>query len=119
MARTIAPESVAESLSELKALSAEIFDLARVSELLEWDQETMMPSKAVPFRAAQLGTLKGVLYERLTSPRVAELLKRLSDPARDERSGLSDVDRAIVREMRRAHEREVKLPAELVKELAR
>ena len=119
MANTIAPPPVAESLAELKGLSAEIYDLARVSELLEWDQETMMPSKGVPFRAAQLGTIKGVLHERLTAPRVGELLRRLADPARDERSGLTDVDRAIVREMRRAHEREVKLPAELVKELAR
>lgn len=119
MAETIARPSITETLAELAGLSAEIFDLARVSELLEWDQETMMPSKGVPWRAAQLATLRGVLHERLTSPRASELLARLADAALDERSGMSDVDRAIVREMRRAHEREVKLPTDLVKELAR
>jgi carboxypeptidase Taq len=119
MAATIAPKSVADSLDELKAISAELFDLTRIAELLGWDQETMMPSKGVPFRAAQQATLQGIHHERLTSPRVGELLKRLEEPARDERAGLNDVDRAIVREMRRSYDRAVKLPGDLVKELAR
>src|SRR5688500_13883656 len=107
MAATIAPQSVADSLAELKSVSAEVFDLTKITEVLEWDQETMMPSKGVSYRAAQLATLKGLLHERLTAKSVGELVRRLDQPARDERSGLTDVDRAIVREMRRAHDRAV------------
>ncbi len=103
------------ALDELKQVSAELFDLGRIAELLEWDQETMMPPKGVPWRAEQLATLKGILHERLTAPRVGDLLKQVED----EGGQLSDVDAAIVREMRRAYDREVKLPAELVRELAR
>ena len=119
MAITLSREAIADALAELRGVSAELYDVTRVIELLGWDQETMMPPKGVTPRALQQATLSGVYHERLTQPRLGELLKRLAEPAADPGSGMTDVERALVRETRRAHEREVKIPAELVKELAR
>ncbi|HEV8633620.1 MAG TPA: carboxypeptidase M32 [Chloroflexota bacterium] len=116
---TLTRESIADALAELRGASAELYDVMRAIELLGWDQETMMPPKGVSPRALQQATLTGVYHERLTQPRLGDLLKRLTEPAADPRCGLNDVDRALIREMRRAHEREVKIPARLVKELAR
>src|SRR5262245_60234006 len=118
VAMTLTRESIADALVELRGASAELYDISRVVELLGWDQETMMPPRGVSPRALQQSTLSGVLHERLVRPRLGELLERLAEPAADPRSSLTDVERALVRETRRAHEREVKIPAELVKELA-
>lgn len=107
-----------EELAALRAASAELYDLGHIGELLGWDQETMMPAKGVSWRGNQQATLSGVIHERLTSPRLADLLKRLREVAAGPAGRLSAVDRAIVREMSRAHDRAVKLPNALVKELA-
>jgi carboxypeptidase Taq len=118
MVVTLSRESVADALADLRAASAELYDIGRAIELLGWDQETKMPEKGVGPRAAQTATLSGILHERLTAPRVGDLLKRLAEPAADAGSSLSDVDRGLIREMKRAYEREVKIPLALVKELA-
>jgi carboxypeptidase Taq len=105
-----------EDLAALRAASAELFDLGHIGELLGWDQETMMPAKGLAWRGNQQATLSGIIHERLTAPTLVDLLKRLRDPSASAR--LSDIDRGIVREMGRAHDRAVKLPNTLVKELA-
>ena len=112
------PISTTEALVELRAVSAELYDLSKIGELLGWDQETMMPSKGVSWRASQIATLSGIHHEKLTAHRVGELVKRLKDDAADTRRQLRDVDRGLIREMTRGYERSVKLPLRLVKELA-
>lgn len=118
MTMTLSRGSIADALANLRAASAEMYDIGRAIEMLGWDQETMMPAKGVSPRAAQTATLTGILHERLTAPRIDELLKRLQEPAADASSSLTDVDRGLIREMARAHAREVKIPLPLVKELA-
>lgn len=108
-----------DDLAALRALSAELMDLERIGELLSWDQETMMPPHGAPYRAAQRATLDGLAHQRLTAPAVKELLDRLAGPASDPQSPLSEVERALVREMRRDYERAAKLPEALVRDLAR
>jgi carboxypeptidase Taq len=118
MTMTLSRESVADALADLRAASAELYDIGRAIELLGWDQETKMPAKGVGPRAAQTATLTGILHERLTAPKIGDLLKRLDEPASDKGSSLTDVDRGLIREMRRAYDREVKIPLALVKEIA-
>lgn len=103
-------------LSELRTRVAEIVDLGQAAAVLGWDQETMMPPKGSRFRATQQAALHGVLHERLSNPRIGELLSALEDPAAQ--SKLSDVDRALVRVTRRDYDRATKLPASLVTSLA-
>ena len=92
--------------------SRELIELKSVLKILTWDQETMMPSRAGPFRARQFSALSALYHQKLTSPDLAENLERLSTEE------LDLWPQAAVREMRREHEKAVKLPEALVRELA-
>src|SRR6478735_6941814 len=100
-------------LTELR----EIALLGSVSSLLRWDEQTQMPPKGATHRAAQVSLVARLVHERLTSPRIGELI--------DEASVLvialpPDADEAVnVREARREYERQRKLPAALVEELSK
>jgi carboxypeptidase Taq len=109
---------VMEELAELRSAAAELHDLGHIAELLGWDQETMMPAKGVDWRGYQQATLSGIIHERLTAPRLGDLLASLADAAAEGSSPLSDAERGLVRELKRSRDRAVKLPTRLVKELA-
>ncbi len=98
---------------ELVARHREVAVLRSCSNLLEWDAETVMPDGAAELRSQQLAMLAGLAHERATDPRIGELLDtaEVGDPESDAV--------AVVGEMRRAFEREVRLPRRLVEELAR
>ncbi len=85
--------------------------------LLGWDEETYMPHAGVEHRSRQLALLTGLLHERLTQPRLGELLDRIegSDLVRDPRS----IAAANVRQLRRQYRRQTRLPRRLVEETAR
>lgn len=105
---------MAGSESELLERWGKIHDLSEAIQLLEWDQQTMMPPRGGEQRAAQLAALAEVVHERVCDPRLGELCASL-----EARGGLSAELAADVREARRAHERAVKVPAMLVVERAR
>ena len=87
--------------------------LGATSALLAWDQETHMPKGAGERRAEQLALVARLCHERATDPRVADWL------AGCEAASHQDPDRqAIVRELRRDHDRATRLPGKLVEELA-
>jgi carboxypeptidase Taq len=104
-----------ELMTELRAVSSELIELGRVSRLQGWDQETMMPPKGAVGRARQRAAVQGLLHERLTRPRIGEVLDALAEPPR--RGELSQIDAAIVREVRREYDLAVKLPNAFVREL--
>ena len=91
----------------------EIEDLASAIKLCHWDQEVMMPPKAGPGRARTLATLQGITHDRLTDPKLGELLAEL-----EQDGSLDDAQRASVRIMRRDHDKATKVPQSLVRELA-
>jgi carboxypeptidase Taq len=108
--------TVAEHLGELRERVAEIADLSQAAALLAWDQETMMPPKGARFRSTQQAALQGIIHERLTQPRVGELLGELEQDS--DREGLPELDRAVLRVIRRDFDRATKLPPTLVRDLA-
>ena len=64
--------------------------LTTVEALLEWDEETYMPSGGVENRSEQLALVAGLLHERGTDPRLGDLLAAVegSDlPRRPRRAG--------------------------------
>lgn len=72
-----------------------------------------MPPKAAAFRAEELSLLARLVHRRLTDPRIAELLDRAAeDPA----TAGDPAAAADLREIRRDHERAVRLPESLVAE---
>src|SRR6476620_10997870 len=91
--------------------------LTGIEALLEWDEETYMPSGGVENRSEQLALVAGLLHERGTDPRLGELLAAvegsslLTDPA--------PPAAVNVRAVRREYDRFVRLPRQLVEDVAR
>lgn len=87
--------------------------LGSIGALLDWDQATYMPPKGVAARAEQLALVAGLSHEMLVADETRALLDRASAPADDY------VAQTNIRETRRSFERAVKVPTELVKDIAR
>jgi len=96
----------------LRARLAPLSDLARVLQLLEYDQETAMPRSGAAARAQQSATISGLLHEGMIHPEIAELL----DAAEDE--GVDGDDAALVREVRREADKARRVPTDLVREMS-
>jgi len=90
----------------------ELKDLAGILGLMSWDQETYLPSKAGPARAAQLATLQGLYHQRLVAPEVGDWLENV------ERLELDPETRAMLRVFRRERDHSVRVPESLVRALA-
>lgn len=89
--------------------------------ILQWDQETYMPSGAIEERSEQLAYLEGVLHRKITNQEIGDILGSLGADE-DHLSGseeLEDIERGLVRETYRRYIRETKLPESLVVELAK
>ena len=104
-------------LQRLREALGEVADLERASAVLGWDQETYMPPGGVEDRAAQLATLSRLAHERFTSDEVARLLERAASEVADQAPDSDDA--SLVTVTRRDFEQAVRLPSELVAELAR
>ncbi|MGI8707159.1 MAG: carboxypeptidase M32 [Actinomycetota bacterium] len=91
-----------------------ITDLVSAVKLFEWDQASIMPAAGGPARARASSTLEGLIHERLTDPKIGDLLSRLEEEA----DALDEQQRASVRVLKRDYEKATKVPEELVKALA-
>lgn len=109
------------AIARLIELDREVHIIAHIGALLGWDQETFMPQGAIEERAAQLALVEGLAHEKATSPQIGSLLAsfdaELEVPASS--STLTLEERAYLRALRRAYDRRVKLPLDLVTETAR
>ncbi|MCY4484457.1 MAG: carboxypeptidase M32 [Spirochaetaceae bacterium] len=103
-----------DSLGRLKRLDREIHLLEHVAGLLQWDQETCMPPAGIDERADQLALLEGEVHARRTTAEMGDLIG-----AAESRSDLTELDRALVRELRRGYDRATRLPGDLVRAMAR
>ncbi|WP_276300084.1 carboxypeptidase M32 [Halorussus lipolyticus] len=104
---------MADAYDDLLDRYERVSSLEDGSQVLYWDQQVMMPEGGTPARSQQLSALSAVIHERLT----ADELGRLLDEAEEE--ALDDDQQAVVREIRREHERAVEVPEELVEEHSR
>ena len=98
---------------ELVDHASEINLLRTSEQLLEWDQDTMMPPGGMQFRARQLAALAGIVHERFTSRKIGDLLAACEADAGLMADALS-AEATNVRELRRQYDRQTRLPAELV-----
>ncbi len=80
--------------------------------VLNWDQEVMMPEGGTPARSKQRSALSRLKHELLTDDDVADWLDDLDD------ADLAGDEAAVVREIRREHERARRVPDDLVAELS-
>lgn len=110
-----------DALAELHRLDRARLRMSRVSNILQWDQETYLPPEAVEGRADQLADIEGVAHQRAVDPRIGTLLESLgstsSAPAGD--GSLPALERDFLRVLRHDYDRATKLPQDLVEEMAR
>ena len=88
--------------------------VGQIGGLVSWDQEVLMPPKAAALRAEQLAWISKTGHQRLTAPRIGELLDELEST-----DGLDDVQAANVRLARESYDKATKLPTEFVEEMAK
>ncbi len=88
-----------------------------ILSVLEWDERTMMPPAAGPYRAEQLTLLSGLVHKLRTEPQIGDWLNELldSDLSKDPHADQG----ATIREMKRDYDKRIKLPQSLVEELMR
>jgi carboxypeptidase Taq len=91
----------------------ELAALEHIDAVAGWDQETYMPPKGAEARGEARAVLRGVAHEKLTRPELGEWIATLEASPE-----LDSSRRAAVRAVKRDRDRELKLPARLVKELA-
>ena len=85
--------------------------------LLEWDQQTKLPTEGGTYRAEQITFLAGEIHRHKTAPEFGELISELaeSDLAADKHSDAG----ATIAGLKRDFDRKSKLPQDLVENLAR
>jgi carboxypeptidase Taq len=108
---------VADALAQLTERLTRITDLDRVSRLLAWDQQTMMPGAGAAHRADHMATLRRLSHELLIADETGRLLEELG-PLEETLAADSD-DGALIRLTRRDYDKAVRVPAELRAEMAR
>ncbi|RRJ33133.1 carboxypeptidase M32 [Halocatena pleomorpha] len=104
----MAAQSYDEFIDHVKRFS----NVEHAIQILNWDQEVMMPEGGTPARSQQVSTLSTLHHELLTSKETKTYLSAA------ESSSLTDEQSAVVREVRRKYERADRVPSELVEEIA-
>ncbi|RPH38186.1 MAG: carboxypeptidase M32, partial [Planctomycetota bacterium] len=105
------------TLNELKERVGTILDLKRVSALVGWDQQTMMPPAGNDARADQLATIDRFSHELFVSEETGKLLDQLAE--HENELDPDSIDAALIRVTRRDWEKARRVPAELQAELTK
>jgi carboxypeptidase Taq len=108
---------MSDALAQLKERLAKITDLERISRVLSWDHQTMMPPAGLEHRAEHLATLRRISHELMVDNETGRLLDELR-PLEESLEPDSD-DGALLRLVRRDYEKAVRVPTELRAEMTR
>ncbi|MFB6166964.1 MAG: carboxypeptidase M32 [Candidatus Nanohaloarchaea archaeon] len=100
------------SYEEFMEIVEELGNVTEITELLHWDQEVEMPEKGVKARSRQLSTLARIKHRTLSSHELRQQLEGL------EEDSLDGDQSAVVREIRREHERAREVPTSLMQRIA-
>ncbi|MCL1928029.1 MAG: carboxypeptidase M32 [Treponema sp.] len=115
--------SPAGCLERLRVLDRERMHISRAAALLQWDQETYLPSGGIEERAEQLAVLEGLAHERLINNEVGELLGKLRDAFSLDNAVHNAQDEFpaddFIRVLHRDYEKAVKIPVDFVRECAK
>ncbi len=106
-----------DKLQQLKARLAEIMDLTWVGYVLEWDEQTYMPSGGAAGRAEQMGTVYRLKHEKWTAPELGDLIAAAKTAVKD-LDPESD-DARLVRLAERKYQYRKRIPTALAAELKR
>jgi carboxypeptidase Taq len=107
-------------MASIQKLRDELIILSKYGSalgVLNWDQEVNLPKKGHQFRGEVNALLSADLHRRVTSDEFVNLVKKLHESGIFEK--LSKDDQVIVRETWRDVEKSLKIPTEMVEEMAR
>jgi carboxypeptidase Taq len=107
----------AEPFDAFRERLAALSDLRNVAQLLDWDQQTMMPPRGGRIRAEQLATLGRIAHEKFTAKELGHLLEELEEL--EEQHDYDSFEASLVRVTRRDWDKACKVPAELRAEMSR
>lgn len=91
--------------------------LQSTADTLEWDERTGLPVAAGPYRAEQISNLRAMTHDQRVDPRYGDQLRQLKEQIAGENPH-SDVA-ATIGHLLRDHQRDCKLPSELVEQISR
>jgi carboxypeptidase Taq len=108
---------MSDPIEQLRERMAALADLKNVAQLLDWDQQTMMPPGGAPARAETVATVQKISHEMFVSAETG----RLIEAAAAQLDGApSDSDEAsLIRVTRRQWDKARRVPAQLAADLAR
>lgn len=106
-------ENHSSKVDRLRFLMQEIADLQSASSVLQWDQETYMPSGGASFRGKQIATLAGLSHEKFTSGEISDLVNSLLQENNNDQL----YNRSLLR-IKKDLSRKEKLNREFVEELS-
>ncbi len=106
-----------EKLNQLKTLLAEIANLNAANAILNWDQLVNMPGGAAEDRGEQIATLENIAHAKATSDELGRLLDDLAGETQHMASESDEV--CLIRSAKRNYDKQTKVPAEFVTEMAR
>jgi carboxypeptidase Taq len=109
-------KAMADHFEPLRERLAALSDLRNVSQLLDWDQQTMMPPRGALTRAESAATIQRISHDMF----VADQTGRLLDAAEAHLDGAppdSD-DASLVRVVKRRWEKARRVPGQLAADLA-
>ena len=99
---------------ELKPYLERVLAFQTAKILFEWDNETLAPKEAERNTTRVVGILSGEYFSVITDERVKELVRRCEE----ERDSLTQVERAVVRELKEEMERLERVPKEEYRKFA-
>jgi carboxypeptidase Taq len=102
------------AVDHLKSLLAEVADIRRAAEVLEWDERVCMPDGGAPIHGEMLATLRRLSHEKFTADAVGKAI----ESARSALNGNDTVARRLVDVTARDYEKATKVPADFVAEHA-
>ena len=108
---------MSDALTQLKERLGTVADLGRISRVLGWDQQTMMPPAGSRHRADHLSTLSRLAHQLLTDSETGRLLEELR--ATEESLERDSDDASLIRMTRRDYEKAVRVPSDLRAEMTR
>ena len=106
--------STETTYAELTGWIQRVHALGTVGELLGWDEQVNLPPGAAEQRAGQSAALAEAAHAAGSDARIGTWLAKLEAGA----AGLTDDQRAVVKNARKDYDRATKLPAEFVREKA-
>src|SRR4051794_18630329 len=104
-----------DAISKLRERLGEVMDLRAVAQLLEWDEQTVMPPGGAEARANHMGTLSRIAHERFIADDLGALLE---EAAKHVDLDSDDDEASLVRVAQRRYRKERQVAADLKAEIA-